>query len=105
MCEAEAGELSNDSAMSLALILNELLVNAAKYSGDANEQPVIRANLTGDAGCYVLSVEDGGPGFDLDAVRHRTSGLGLVQGLAAKVRGRLQVSRHPSRVSIYFEDR
>jgi PAS domain S-box-containing protein len=104
-CEADAGELSNDIAMPLALILNELLVNAAKYGGAANKPAAIQARLTLEAGKHVLSVEDGGPGFDLDAVRSRSSGLGLVQGLAAQVRGRLQVSRNPSRVSLVFEDR
>jgi PAS domain S-box-containing protein len=105
ICEAEAGELSNDSAMPLALILNELLVNASKYGRGSEKPPVIRTRLTKEAGKHVLCVEDGGPGFDLQAVRSRTSGLGLVQGLASQVRGRLQVSRDPSRVSVHFESR
>jgi PAS domain S-box-containing protein len=105
VCEAEEGEFSNDTAMPLALILNELLVNAAKYGCDGSKPGVIRARLTSEGRRHVLSVEDEGPGFDLNEVHKRASGLILVRGLAAQLRGQLQVSRNPSRVSLHFEDR
>ena len=41
-----SGELSNDAAMPLALILNELLTNAAKYGVNGSGDCVIRVGLT-----------------------------------------------------------
>ena len=80
-CEAASGEIDNDTAMPLALILNELLTNAAKHGLDGRGQGTIRVALTREADAFVLSVEDDGPGFDLQAVRSRSSGLRLVEGL------------------------
>jgi two-component sensor histidine kinase len=82
------GVLSNDIAMPLALILNELLTNAAKL----NERD----------GEYELEVEDDGPGFELSAVQQNSSGLRLVQGLARQLRGEFEVTRAPSRARLRF---
>jgi PAS domain S-box-containing protein len=95
---AEAsGELSNDIAMPLALIINELLTNAAKH-GARGGKATIR---TGDA--HVLYVEDDGPGFDFESVRKHASGLHLVQGLAGQIRGKLEVTRNPTRCSVRLQ--
>ena len=45
---------------------------------------------------FVLYVEDDGPGFDLKTVASRSSGLGLVQGLAGQLRGHFEVTRNPA---------
>jgi PAS domain S-box-containing protein len=99
--QVATAELDNDRAMPLALILNELLTNAVKYgsSGDATQIRVGLANGNG----FALYVEDDGPGFDLQSVRDRSSGLKLVQLLARQLRGQLEVSRQPSRCTIRFE--
>jgi PAS domain S-box-containing protein len=94
------GELPNDSAMPLALILNELLTNAAKYGARDKPGAVIRAGLAEDAEGFELYVEDDGPGFDFEAVRRRSSGLQLVQGLARQLRGKFHVGRDPTRCSV-----
>jgi len=101
VCERATGILSNDTAMPLALILNELLTNAAKY-GATKPGSVIRAGLVGEGDAFVLYVEDDGPGFDLSAVRQRSSGLYLVQGLARQLRGQFEVSKNPTRCSVRF---
>jgi PAS domain S-box-containing protein len=99
--EAASGELDNDVAMPLALILNELLTNAVKY-GAARENR-IRVGLTFENGDYVLYVEDCGPGFDLQSVRPRSSGLKLVELLARQLRGRFEVTNQPCcRCSLRF---
>ncbi len=98
---ADNAELSNDMAMPLALILNELVTNAAKY-GVRGESPEIRVAIIEDGEDFILSVEDDGSGFDFEAVRSQASGLALVQGLARQVRGAFQVSRNPSCCSIRF---
>ena len=98
--EVAARELDNDHAMPLALILNELLTNAAKYGCAGGGASRIRVGLTNG---FELYVEDDGPGFDLQSVRDRSSGLKLVQLLARQLRGQLVVSRKPSRCAIRFE--
>src|SRR3984885_1897286 len=96
VCAPASGELSNDTAMPLALILNELLTNAAKYGVNGSGDCVIRVGLTKEGDSFVLYVEDDGPGFDLKTVASRSSGLGLVQGLAGQLRGHFGVMRNPA---------
>jgi PAS domain S-box-containing protein len=95
------GVLSNDLAMPLALILNELLTNSAKH-GSEESDGTVRVALTETAGRFELVVEDGGPGFDLDAVRSTASGLRLVLGLARQLHADFEVTRAPSRASLRF---
>ena len=97
--------LSNDTAMPLALILNELLTNAAKHGLTAGEG-AIKVGLTKGLDSFELIVEDGGPGFDLGQARRRASGLGLVSGLARQLGGALTVERAPgARCRVQFIDR
>ncbi len=94
--DAEAIELSNDTAMPLALVVNELVTNAAKYGMGSEQTGTIRVALTRkDDTTLALAVEDDGPGFDLDEVRGRSSGLAIVQGLARQLGGALFVTRTP----------
>jgi PAS domain S-box-containing protein len=103
LCDAEEAELSNDVAMPLALILNELLTNAVKHGGNGKTPRTVRVALFRQDQSFHLNVEDDGPGFDLSAVRQRSSGLQLVQGLTRQLRGKFQVTRDRlTRCSVYF---
>jgi two-component sensor histidine kinase len=96
-------ELDNDSAMPLALILNELLTNAVKYGNNDGARASIRVGFD-KQDAYELYVEDDGPGFDLHDIKDRSSGLKLVQLLARQLRGQLDVSRSPAtRCTIRFK--
>ena len=98
-----SGELDNDNAMPLALILNELLTNAVKHGGNGDGETQIRVGLTNGDG-FELYVEDDGPGFDLESVRNQSSGLKLVQLLARQLQGQLEVSMKPAcRCTIRFK--
>jgi PAS domain S-box-containing protein len=90
---ADAGKLANDVAVPLALILNELVTNAVKYGAGPEGREAIRVALTRDGGRFTLAVEDDGPGFDLCEMRRKSSGLGLVTGLARQIGGRFRVER------------
>lgn len=92
---ADAGKLANDVAVPLALVLNELITNAAKYGTDGEGRGTIRVGLTEADGRFTLAVEDDGPGFDLRDVHRRSSGLGLVAGLARQIGGSFRVERVP----------
>jgi two-component sensor histidine kinase len=100
--EQASGVLSNDFAMPLALILNELLTNAAKHGSKDTAKDGIRVGLTEREGRFELYVEDDGAGFDLDAVRETSSGLRLVRGLARQLNADFVVTRVPSRASLRF---
>lgn len=102
ICEKANGVLSNDAAMPLSLIVNELLTNAVKHGIKDSDRDSIRVGLTETDGRFELYVEDDGNGFDMDAVRHSSSGLRLVRGLARQLHGSFEVKRMPSRVSLFF---
>jgi PAS domain S-box-containing protein len=101
--EIASCELDNDHAMPLALILNELLTNAVKHGRNGGDETQIRVGLANGQG-FELYVEDEGPGFDLQSVRDRSSGLQLIQLLARQMRGQFDVNRKPaSRCTVRFE--
>jgi PAS domain S-box-containing protein len=103
-CEADAMQLSNDAAMPLALIANELLTNAVKYGLNGRAVGTIRVRLTREDESFLFYVEDDGPGFDLPSVQPRSSGLALVQGLARQLGGTFEVTRTPAtRCSVRFQ--
>lgn len=103
-CTAE--RLSNDTAVPLALILNEFLINAANYGVSNDNGRSIRVSLTKNDGSLQLDVADDGPGFDLVHAQRRSSGLGLVNGLARQLGGTLTVERTPgASCKVRFVDR
>jgi two-component sensor histidine kinase len=89
--EAEEGQLSNDVSMPLALIVNELLTNAAKHGVNGRGMGEIALALKRVDGQILLTVEDDGPGFTLQETGRRSSGLGLVKGLCRQLRGTFTV--------------
>ena len=91
--EAASGYLSNDVSMPLALILNELLTNAAKYGVNGRGEGTITLGLRESEKEMVLWVEDDGSGFEYKPNGRRSSGLGLVAGLARQLRGSFEVER------------
>jgi PAS domain S-box-containing protein len=86
--------LPNDTAMPLALILYELIANAAKHGKNGkngDNGAAIRLSLAQQGDAFVLTVEDDGPGFAFEQVRRRSSGLGLVLGLTRQLGGEFTV--------------
>lgn len=81
---ADDGELAHDAAMPLALILNELLTNAAKHAGGRTGGSV-RVELSKRNQGWELVVHDNGPGLPADPKNRRSSGLGLVKGLCRQL--------------------
>ncbi len=103
-CEADSIQLPNDAAIPLALIVNELLTNAVKHGLNGRGAGAIRVRLTRENDSFLFYVEDDGPGFHLQSVQRRSSGLALVQGLARQLRGEFEVTRTPAtRCSVRFQ--
>ena len=102
--EGDAIQLSNDAAMPLALIANELLTNAVKYGLNERGAGTVRVRLRREDDSFLFYVEDDGPGFDLQSVQQRSSGLRLVQGLGRQLGGKFEVTRTPAtRCSVRFQ--
>jgi two-component sensor histidine kinase len=91
--EADSGEMSNEISMPLALILNELLTNAVKHGLKGRRHGTVKVELARRDNGYVLAVEDGGDGFELKPSARRSSGLGLIRGLARQLGGHFAVER------------
>lgn len=104
--EGDTEHLRNDVSMPLALILNELLTNAAKYGKDAGGHVKIHVSLKRAGDKVVLVVQDGGPGFDYRFTTRRSSGLGLVSGLARQLLGEFKVDGSAgTRCTVIFPER
>lgn len=94
----EAGiVIPTDNAISAALIINELITNAAKYAYKGKSKCAIwvRVARTGD-NHVLLSVRDEGTGLPPDFDIHKAKGLGMriVGSLARQMKGELGFRAH-----------
>jgi two-component sensor histidine kinase len=95
-------EVGMDAAISIGLIVNEALTNAAKYGRSRDGGYHIRLGLAHEPGGILLTVADQGRG---QKPRKGRGGLGImiVETLAATLKARLELRRKPGtevRVSI-----
>jgi two-component sensor histidine kinase len=81
--------VSESHASALALIVNELVLNAIEHGFPDGRAGVIRVELEHHGGQAALSVIDDGQGYDPKDVDPGRLGLWLVNGLASQVRGTL----------------
>jgi two-component sensor histidine kinase len=103
--EATAGPLPKETAMPLALALNELLTNAAKYGANDCGRVTIDVGLSQRSGSHELYVQDCGPGFNFEEAQGRSSGLGLVARLTQRLKGTFTVERRSgARCTLTFPD-
>ena len=103
--EATAGSLPKETAVPLALALNELLTNAAKYGANERGRVTINVGLSQRPGEIVLCVQDQGSGFNFEDAKLRASGLGLVMMLAQRLKGTFTVERRSgARCLLRFPD-
>jgi two-component sensor histidine kinase len=88
--EADAIRVSTDQAVSLGIIVNELVTNACKYAYPADQAGDVRISLRRDDDRVVLTVEDDGCGFPAGAVLGAAPIKGT--GLGARVIGAMASS-------------
>jgi two-component sensor histidine kinase len=100
------GSLPKETAIPLALVLNELLTNAAKHGANDRGRVIINVGLSQRSGSHELYVQDRGSGFDLEEAEGRSSGLGLVMVLTQRLKGTFTVERGSgARCTLRFPDR
>jgi two-component sensor histidine kinase len=103
--QATRESLPKEVAVPLALALNELLTNAAKYAADDRGRVTIDVGLSQRSGSHELYVQDHGRGFDPEEAQGRSSGLGLVEMLVQRLHGTFRVERRSgARCTIRFPD-
>jgi two-component sensor histidine kinase len=91
--ETAAGSLPKETAIPLALALNELLANAAEHGADERGCAIIKVGLNQRPGEIELYVQDRGSGFNFDEIQGSLSGLGLVTKLARRLHGTFTIER------------
>jgi two-component sensor histidine kinase len=103
--EANGGSLPKETAVPLALVLNELLTNAAKHGADDRGRVTIDVGLSQHPGSHELYVQDRGRGFNFEEAQGWSSGLGLVTTLAHRLKGTFTVERRSgARCTLRFPD-
>lgn len=88
---AEPVKMATDRAVSLGVIVTELVTNAFKYAYPQGEEGEVRVRLARDGALLSLSVEDDGVGMADDAPPSGT-GLGqkIVRAMAASIQSRVE---------------
>jgi two-component sensor histidine kinase len=84
-----------ETAVTLALILNELLTNAVKYGQPASGAQQVAVEMTLADRQVTLTIADNGPGFAPQQSHKRASGVGLVKGLLRQLGGSLHIGSAP----------
>ena len=95
---SEPIRLKTDRAISLGVIVNELVSNACKYAYAADMNGEVRIRLSGgDTGMFELSVEDDGCGLPPDgSIKGTGLGTKLVRAMAASLQAEVSFdSDHP----------
>ncbi|WP_172798110.1 two-component regulator propeller domain-containing protein [Pontibacter akesuensis] len=97
-----------DTAITLGLIVNELVSNTLKYAFPQGEAGVLRIVLTRhDEVQFTLTVSDNGRGLPEDFYQHRQQGhsfgLKLVESLSKKLEGHMNFyNSHGTKSTLYF---
>jgi two-component sensor histidine kinase len=94
ICVTETVEISPDRAATFALLVTELVTNAAKHAYSDARGPVYVSLTTSDT-VRMLEVRDDGVGleanFDIKSVGKKSLGMNLIQGLAKSLGGAVEV--------------
>jgi two-component sensor histidine kinase len=90
-CESDPAELPRDRAVSIGLVINELVTNAAKHAFVGRPAGTIRVLFRARPAGWTLIVADDGTGIRPDARPARDGGLGmrLIEAFARQAGGKL----------------
>lgn len=101
-CDAEAIEIPRDRAVSIGLVLNELVTNAAKHAFEDREAGSVRVTFRAHGEGWRLVVADDGKGILPDKAAGREGGLGqrLVEGFAKQAGGTVTTESGPEGTTV-----
>jgi two-component sensor histidine kinase len=97
--------ISIDIAVSLGLILNELLTNCIKYAFPNNQEGTVWIKLTTNDDLFKLTVEDNGIGVDNSESTGTGIGSTLINSLVTQIEGTYKIeSENGTKVTITFKN-
>ncbi|MDG2533214.1 histidine kinase dimerization/phosphoacceptor domain -containing protein [Sphingomonas sp. HITSZ_GF] len=106
-CSSVHAELPRDRAVSIGLIVNELVTNAAKHAFAGREAGRIEVRFEAAAPGWKLTVRDDGVGLPEVAKPRKDGGLGqrLIEGFVRQARGTAMTDSGPdgTRVTVALE--
>jgi two-component sensor histidine kinase len=88
--------VATDRAVSTALIVNELIANAAKYAY-ASQSGIITVKVArGDADNFIVSVRDEGSGMpdDVDPLVHKGLGMRIIASFTRQLNATIEMKKH-----------
>lgn len=105
-CESEHAALPRDRAVSLGLVLNELVTNAAKHAFEGRAAGSIHVSFRASPGGWTLTVTDDGIGLPArKPTKGREGGLGqrLVEAFAKQAGGTITTDSGPEGTKVTVE--
>lgn len=108
-CSADEGYMDRDRAVSIGLLINELVTNAAKHAFTGRETGAVNVYFRRNGAGWRLSVEDDGVGIKAaGALKPTQSGLGqrLVDAFVRQANGTLSTesNENGTRISVELND-
>ena len=95
-CDAVAVPLESGRAVTLGLLINELVQNALKYAFPNDRTGVIRVRLRAAGAQLVLTVDDDGVGIDAESAPAGTgTGQRLLRAMAGQLGGTIEMGSGP----------
>jgi PAS domain S-box-containing protein len=89
-------QIEGNEAVSVALVLNELILNAVKHSPKGSSTPVVSLEADGTgATIYIRNGVSGVPDFNIDTGKGLSTGLSLVRSLLPKDGAKLGYALEP----------
>lgn len=80
------------TAVSLALIVNELITNAYKHAFNMIKEGVVEISLFENKKQVFLTIKDNGSGFDKTVVSKNSIGMNILNGLVEQISGTYQLT-------------
>ena len=96
----DAGIMNIDKAVSVGLIVNEVLTNACKYGLREVEQPQLEVALSHISGNYQLKVFNSTESSQKETFKRKGFGTELIQRLSKKLKGKVTINQTKG---YYFE--
>ena len=92
-----------DRAITIGLLMNEIMSNSMKYAFQGREKGLIRIDVQKIHNGYQMNISDNGIGFSIDLNYSKKLGLYLIENLVKQIQGKYKLENHEGTTyQIYF---